>query len=66
MNCPLCGTKTAVLETDVLDNYTRRRRVCPNCQHRLTTYEVAAKTFHLWKAKAGLLDRIAARKSGEE
>jgi transcriptional repressor NrdR len=41
MLCPLCGSDTRVVETRPADGgaATRRRRVCVECGHRLTTYE---------------------------
>jgi transcriptional repressor NrdR len=42
MRCPLCdNADTQVIETRVSDegDSTRRRRRCPNCDKRFTTYE---------------------------
>lgn len=42
MRCPLCGTRdTRVVDSRDLDESTtiRRRRECPSCQTRFTTYE---------------------------
>lgn len=42
MYCPFCkNTDTEVIETRVLEdkNTIRRRRQCPKCQKRFTTYE---------------------------
>lgn len=42
MRCPFCGTEdTNVLDSrPVEENYTiRRRRACPSCEKRFTTYE---------------------------
>lgn len=36
MNCHNCGDKTSVIDR----RYTRRRRECPSCGERFTTYEV--------------------------
>ena len=42
MNCPRCDATTKTLETRrVPDGATRRRRECPECGHRFTTYERA-------------------------
>ncbi len=42
MNCPHCDSATKTLETRrVPDGATRRRRECPSCGHRFTTYERA-------------------------
>jgi transcriptional repressor NrdR len=41
VTCPLCEAQTRVVETRSADGgaAVRRRRVCPSCGHRLTTYE---------------------------
>jgi transcriptional regulator NrdR family protein len=40
MNCPVCQTKTKVIDSRLSgDNSLRRRRECPTCNHRFTTYE---------------------------
>ena len=42
MNCPRCDSPTKTLETRrVPDGAVRRRRECPSCGHRFTTYERA-------------------------
>jgi transcriptional repressor NrdR len=42
VNCPRCDASTRTLETRrVPDGATRRRRECPDCGHRFTTYERA-------------------------
>lgn len=42
MNCPRCDSSTRTLETRrVPDGAIRRRRECPGCGHRFTTYERA-------------------------
>ena len=42
MNCPRCESQTKTLETrHVPDGAIRRRRECPDCGHRFTTYERA-------------------------
>ena len=42
--CPHCMSDSRVIETRKLPDAIRRRRACvsPECQHRWTTYEVAA------------------------
>jgi transcriptional repressor NrdR len=48
MHCPFCGhTDSAVLETRISDDGAtiRRRRECPNCTKRFTTYERAEISF---------------------
>src|SRR5438045_287439 len=41
MNCPACGSQARVLESRPADNGSavRRRRLCPACEERFTTYE---------------------------
>jgi transcriptional repressor NrdR len=41
VNCPACQTRTSVIETRTSDDRTsvRRRRACPGCGRRFTTYE---------------------------
>jgi len=40
MDCPRCGAGTRVLESRrAADGATRRRRRCPSCEHRFTTFE---------------------------
>ena len=39
--CPVCGFKTAVKDSRAREDGTvRRRRYCPECQHRFTTLEL--------------------------
>src|SRR5690349_20130554 len=52
MICPVCSAQTRVVETRSADEgaAVRRRRACPECGHRLTTFErVAAE--RLWVRK---------------
>ena len=39
MNCPICYTKTLVIDTRIQPDYVRRRRLCPKCNKRFTTHE---------------------------
>ena len=41
MDCPRCGSPTRVLESRRADHGAalRRRRRCPECEHRFTTFE---------------------------
>jgi transcriptional regulator NrdR family protein len=41
MTCPECRLQLVVLDTRIDDgeNYVRRRRGCPRCPYRVTTYE---------------------------
>lgn len=44
MNCPLCKHETEVIDSRPSTNNTiRRRRRCPQCQHRFTTIEKMGK-----------------------
>ncbi|KPF69372.1 transcriptional regulator NrdR [Piscinibacterium candidicorallinum] len=56
MRCPFCNhDDTAVLETRASDDGTvlRRRRQCPACEKRFTTYERAELSFPLVVKKNG-------------
>ncbi len=52
MLCPLCNAPTRVTETRSADDgaTVRRRRACPECGHRMTTYERAVAE-RLWIRK---------------
>ncbi len=39
MNCIFCGRETRVVDKRDSENTTRRRRACPSCKKRFTTYE---------------------------
>ncbi len=44
MKCPFCGCEdTKVIDSRPSDEKKRRRRECPQCQKRFTTYEVVEK-----------------------
>ena len=48
VQCPNCGeTNTQVVDTRMITNGVRRRRQCPNCRQRFTTYEYAVSTTPL-------------------
>ena len=54
MRCPVCGApETRVIETRSADEgrVNRRRRECPECQGRFTTYERLEEKTMLWVAK---------------
>jgi hypothetical protein len=38
-DCPHCRVRTKVLKQVHIDDAVRRRRVCPDCNYRCTTYE---------------------------
>ena len=44
MRCPFCGCEdTKVIDSRPSDEKKRRRRECPQCSKRFTTYEVVEK-----------------------
>lgn len=54
MYCPVCGaSETRVIETRNVSEgkVNRRRRECPVCQGRFTTYERLEEKPYLWVAK---------------
>lgn len=54
MRCPVCGTPDSrVIETRSTDEgrVNRRRRECPECQSRFTTYERLEEKKYLWVVK---------------
>ncbi|HCD71542.1 transcriptional regulator NrdR [Thermovirga lienii] len=56
MRCPKCDAwETRVLETRTVSEgrVVRRRRECPSCQNRFTTYERFEEAHALWVVKKG-------------
>ena len=54
MRCPVCGAlETRVIETRSANDgrVNRRRRECPECQNRFTTYERLEEKKYLWVVK---------------
>ena len=54
MRCPVCGAlETRVIETRSVDDgkVNGRRRECPECQGRFTTYERLEEKNYLWVVK---------------
>ena len=54
MKCPICGAaETRVIETRSSDEgrVNRRRRECPECSARFTTYERLEEKGYLWVVK---------------
>lgn len=48
MHCPYCGgTSTQVVDSRTIRDGVRRRRFCPQCKQRFTTYERAASVLPL-------------------
>ncbi len=60
MRCPVCGHDTNVSETRVIKDGTeiRRRRNCPGCSHRFTTYERAEQRFPTIVKRDGRRERF--------
>ena len=40
MTCPVCGADTKVIDSRPIEDGTRRRRQCLECDHRFTTVEI--------------------------
>jgi hypothetical protein len=63
MKCSLCGSDTTVQETRQLRlaysdrGQTRRRRQCPDCGNRMTTYEIEAERLKFLNVCEKRLDR---------
>ena len=48
LNCPICGSKTAIIDcrdSDSNNRAIRRRRDCPKCGYRFTTMEIRTEDF---------------------
>ena len=39
MNCPKCDSPTGIYESRIITDGKRRRRQCPQCKFKFTTYE---------------------------
>ncbi|WP_044975666.1 transcriptional regulator NrdR [Ruminococcus sp. HUN007] len=54
MKCPYCGcADTKVLDSRSLEKKKRRRRECPSCLKRFTTYEILDTPLLMVKKKDG-------------
>lgn len=54
VNCPFCGyVKTNVIDSRPSEGKKRRRRECPQCGNRFTTYEVVEKPILMVIKKNG-------------
>ena len=54
MQCPYCGeTNTQVVDTRLTSDGVRRRRQCPKCSQRFTTYEYPVSTLPLVAKRDG-------------
>lgn len=54
MRCPVCGAaETRVIETRSSEDgkVNRRRRICPDCEARFTTFERIEEKEYLWVVK---------------
>lgn len=59
--CIHCQAATAAaIESRLVGTTIRRRRQCPSCGQRFTTYEVQQEDWQRLTAAAGLLQRIEA------
>lgn len=61
MKCPICGSKTYVIDTRPSDTYEyclRRRRLCWHCKHRFTTYEIMPEYLESGERAKELLKQI--------
>jgi hypothetical protein len=56
MKCPQCGAETRVSDSRAVDDgrAVRRRRVCDECAHRVTTYETIPNPYDASERIAGL------------
>lgn len=54
MQCPYCGEiNTQVVDTRLISDGVRRRRQCPKCSQRFTTYEYPVSTIPLVAKRDG-------------
>jgi transcriptional regulator NrdR family protein len=44
--CPKCGYPTAVRDKRNTAEHITRRRHCPKCDERVTTYEITTEQYH--------------------
>ena len=44
MYCPDCQFQTEVFNSRPLKDYQWRRRICPNCKKKFTTFEIISPT----------------------
>ena len=54
MNCPQCGKGSDVVDSRIVPDGVRRRRICLN-EHRFTTYEVSMEEVLLLRQMKALL-----------
>mgnify|MGYP001954089447 CR=1 FL=1 len=61
MKCPKCGKRLNCVDSRSLENYTRRRYVCPNCNEKISTKEfLSSENVNVYVAKEikTLIDKI--------
>lgn len=59
MNCCKCGKKLSILDTRTTRRGTRyRRRICPFCGHRETTYELSKAQYEKMKTAIAIVDAL--------
>ena len=59
MTCPVCGGETKVVDSRPIEDGTRRRRQCLECDHRFTTVEIDADYYEALKP----IDKKAVQKA---
>lgn len=62
MQCPFCGSDSAVTESRVSADGVRRRRVCSSCKRRFTTYEKVGSPGLKVEKRDGSLEPFDAEK----
>ena len=61
MNCPICGSKTYIIDARISSKYKtslRRRRMCFKCKSRFSTYEVLPEVLAEGEKAKELLSQI--------
>jgi transposase-like protein len=62
MKCPKCGMYLLyIIDSRPTNGHIRRRRVCLECEHRFTTYEISSGEYDALKEKEKLLYDLLAR-----
>lgn len=57
MNCPVCGNKTSVINTNNHDKWIHRTRECFNCFTKFNTVEIAAEDLIKIQSKVNKLKK---------
>lgn len=55
--CPICGTETRSRDSRPTKEGIRRRRECPSCGNRFTTYEVTEEEYLRLRGAKKILTR---------